>query len=195
MPITIQGGELPTVVNLPNAVQNMDATFTACDSIVSQMIIQNGATTTDVTYKASKSITLLPGFHAMAGVNFTAQIEDNCQTNSVQSDEEVAALDREIATQELSTNSILGPKATLKVFPNPFASQATIEIVLPEERNIQLNLYSLQGKLLKSVIPTASFSSGVHQLALEATEFPTGIYLLMLNTPKEVISQKLIITH
>lgn len=194
--LTVANG-ISTFQDLPNTTLNQDAILVACDSIKSKMIIQNSATTTDVEYKAGVSITLLPGFHAMKGVNFTAKIENNCRTNSLQSTEvEVVARQNSSSSESFSSplNQSINP-IELKVFPNPFIGTTNIQLELPSEVDVQMYLYNLQGQLLKKVLPLTRLPEGAHHLSMQANSLPAGIYLLILKTPKEVISRKLMITQ
>lgn len=55
--------------------------------------------------------------------------------------------------------------ALYRNFPNPFKVSTKIRFALPQDSRISLNIYNLQGKLVKRLIkPDKVFCSGVHQV-------------------------------
>lgn len=186
---------LPTFLDLANNTISVDSNFLACDSIRSRMVYQNGVTITDITYQAGISITLLPGFHARQGVNFSAKIVNNCGTSSLQTNEEIVTVSRTLPTETETAYQYEAPTdlATLKVFPNPFVHNTNIEFIQPLESPAQLGLYNLRGQLVISIIKTTNLTKGIHRFQLDAGTLAKGLYLLRLSTPSTIISKKLVI--
>ena len=61
---------------------------------------------------------------------------------------------------------LLPPKFTLyKNFHNPFKASTIIRFALPQDSRISLNIYNLQGKLVKRLVkPDKVFLSGNYQV-------------------------------
>gem|GEM_PF-3338198 len=81
----------------------------------------------------------------------------------------------------------------LEVSPNPFKQQTNIKYQLPNATPLSIQLRDINGKLVQEILPTSSQQAGIHQLILDATPFPTGVYFLQLQTNKRVLTKKLII--
>lgn len=71
---------------------------------------------------------------------------------------------------------------SLTVMPNVFSSNTTIEVYLPSKANVQLSLYSMDGKKVMELTDNASLSSGLHnfELDMSGSSLPSGLYFLEL---------------
>jgi len=69
----------------------------------------------------------------------------------------------------------------LKVFPNPFTKAFTLQFSLDQATTMNINLYSVDGKLLQRVSNNAMMSPGIHQLEIKTGELSSGLYLLDVN--------------
>lgn len=67
----------------------------------------------------------------------------------------------------------------LKVHPNPVTEQTRVSFSLPGESHVKVALYNLVGTHITTVTD-AGYSSGSHQLELEAARLTPGIYLLKI---------------
>jgi len=62
-------------------------------------------------------------------------------------------------------------------YPNPIANNYTfIDIVMPEPDKIELKIYSLQGKMVNSII-NEYLNTGKHTIKLDLRQLPLGIYV------------------
>ncbi len=165
-------------------------TYTSCEFITST---GNVATNTTVVFQANTSITLSPGFIATAGCNFTAQIAD-C-ANALANEELTIVHKRPAISKRPQINKQQLRQAAMNVTiaPNPLRQQTQIQYNLPNATDLSIQLMDLNGKLIREVLPATYQEMGVHQLTLNATPFPTGIYLLHLQTKETVITKKLVI--
>jgi hypothetical protein len=66
----------------------------------------------------------------------------------------------------------------LKVYPNPMNVQGTIEYSLTKADKISMDIYDIQGKLVKS-IPVES-GPGSHTVTFNVTDMHTGTYIATL---------------
>ncbi len=69
----------------------------------------------------------------------------------------------------------------LSAYPNPFNAQTTIAFRVPTTGDVQLDVFDVLGRCVAS--PLSGFqSAGVHQFSLSAENWPSGIYLLRLQS-------------
>ena len=81
----------------------------------------------------------------------------------------------------------------LKVYPNPFNPEATVNFQLPAISNIELNIYDLNGHLV-STLTEGIYDKGEYQFHWDASSHPSGIYICTLFGDKKLIeSQKMVL--
>lgn len=98
-----------------------------------------------------------------------------------------------LATGETNVNGA----NDFNVYPNPITNQATIQLNLKKGSNISLELYNMEGQLLKSIYKNAVLS-GKQSIEWNATsskgqKLKSGVYLLVLKTDQQMQSRKVII--
>ncbi len=78
--------------------------------------------------------------------------------------------------QAVSTQPIEQQLATVKIFPNPFSEQTTIEIETDKRyQNMTLTVYNLMGQTIKT-IP----SNGSNRMVLDKSGMTTGVYFYQI---------------
>ncbi len=78
----------------------------------------------------------------------------------------------------------------LRVFPNPVASEAAIELDLSENDDVLVSLFDGKGAALFQQV--YQVDEGVHQISIPLTGFHQGIYMLRINCEYGTYAQKLI---
>ncbi len=68
------------------------------------------------------------------------------------------------------------------ISPNPGGDESIFSYTLEEPTIVSLDLYDLNGKLMRNFINKKQKLSGVHQVNLANTELPKGVYFLHLET-------------
>ncbi len=164
-------------------------TIQAVDTITSTQIIDSLA---NMTYKAGKGIVLKAGFEVKTGAIFLATIED-CSNQTLTEDQSTIATNERLQQPTIEATPKFKQPTNFKVFPNPFHNQTTIEFSLPESSTIQINLYNLNGQLVKTVFPHTLVNKGPHQLKLTAKHLNPGVYFLSLQTATKRLTRKLIL--
>ena len=144
------------------------------------------ATNTSINFQAKTSITLGVGFQAVAGSTFLAKIAD-C-TPSFQ--ETPASALRNLNNTPLKAQP---PITAVKIYPNPFAYTTTIAYQLSETTDLTIRLFDLSGKEVQRLLIGDKNTSGHHQLQLNASHLPKGMYLLHFQTKETVITKKLVV--
>lgn len=166
------------------------AVYGAFIDIESSGIIPTGNT---VTFKAGESILLKPNFYAQSGSAFLAQIENCDLTGS-------PIAKNRFATPTLIDGSKENKKKSLrptsfKVFPNPMSNQAQIQFQLPQEAVVSILLYDQTGKMVKELLGSQKCLAGHYSLVVENENLPDGLYHLILQTPRERITKKVMIIN
>ena len=139
-----------------------------------------------VAFKAGQEILLEPGFYAPEGSVFSATIEA-CAVG-VQETQPVA-----FKSDHTNNISLPAKDVDLQVFPNPFSKATTILFTLKEQEAAQLNLYSLNGTLVKTILPKNAYSAGVHEVVLDASDLEAGFYYLYLQTDGSSMVEKVVV--
>ncbi|MEM6316985.1 MAG: 3-coathanger stack domain-containing protein, partial [Bacteroidota bacterium] len=132
-------------------------------AITSTGLVDNSTTT---NYVAEQSITLMPGFHAMAGSSFTARIAA-CTTPSAS----IAAVTRE----NNSSNNLLSGHE-VKLFPNPVVDNFTVEIDAFESNVASIQIYDVLGKVLRQPTTNQTIRKGTQQISVSASGLAAGLY-------------------
>ncbi len=153
-------------------------------SITSAGIIGSGTT----IYQAGDVIHLLPGFHATAGNNFTAIIEPTtCEESSNFNTEKAPN-----PTVNLSASTIpYFLKNELLVSPNPFYQTTKIDFKIASPQNVKLAIYSIDGQLI-SVLQKGGLPAGNHTKFFDGGVHKGGMYFVVLQTAKSVLTKKII---
>lgn len=158
-PVTVE--ECPEMEQLDQADIPSD-TYRA-NMITSKGTVENGST---VILAAQTSVTLEIDFHAKAGANFTAKIED-CPPAVLQEEETLEEFTRftPINTPQIDT------KLDIKVYPNPINQQLNVELQAFEKG--QVRLFDGTGKTHITRIITGNTT-------LNTNNLPVGIYFLQV---------------
>jgi hypothetical protein len=65
-------------------------------------------------------------------------------------------------------------------YPNPFIGTTTLAYSLPVSGDVTIELYDVQGVLVKTIADKLPQSSGDYKLVLNANELPNGVYIATL---------------
>lgn len=128
-------------------------------------------------FRAGETISLLPGFHAIAGSDFRAVIGD-CEPINLQEDlPNDTSIHRTTIKETTHLQASLAKKTSLKIYPNPFISRATIEYKLSEAEQVQLALFDVAGRKVTD-LERGFRGKGGHTITLQAEYLRSGIYFL-----------------
>ena len=83
----------------------------------------------------------------------------------------------------------------LNLFPNPTSGHININFTLPVEEKVNISLADMNGVEVRKLKENEIFAEGIHALDFDVSEFPSGIYLLVIRgrngyTSKRVLIQK-----
>jgi len=103
----------------------------------------------------------------------------------------LSTIQNEINQQELPNP--VAVQIPFKVYPNPFYNNTTIEYQLNGVEKVNLLIYDLSGKLIKTMVNNELQSAGIYQYNFNKESLKEGMYLLYLETEKEQLIKKMIL--
>ncbi len=171
--------------------------FEAGDVITSTANIRGGVGT-EVQYKAVNKISLNTGFRVEAQSEFLAST-GNCDGTHVYRSREYRGVYEGVMSGALGIASIPDskpiPGSWLKVYPNPFSRQSTIEFYIARQTAVNISLWDLSGKRIKILFESSSRPPGNYQVRLDAAGLSSGEYLVRLRAQDYEETKKIIITR
>ncbi len=97
-----------------------------------------------------------------------------------------------VVTSLRQTSSLIPEKFELNQnFPNPFNPSTTISFSISERAVITLNVYSVTGELVASLVSGEEFEAGTYETTLDASNLASGIYLYSLTTGDVKLTKKM----
>jgi hypothetical protein len=171
-------------LHLQNDITSDD--YKAKQTIMADGTIQPNDT---VMLKAEQSITLSPGFTAAHGSYFAAKI-DSCglEPGSDLSAEEEGTAPRSEDEQAFTTPSDLA----LRIYPNPFQGQFTLELDLEQPAPVSVELYSLTGGRVSTLLSGEQLPAGTQRLTIDGSRLPAGIYMLSVSAGGERTTRRVV---
>jgi len=79
-------------------------------------------------------------------------------------------------------------------YPNPFNPETVIKFELLNRENVEVAIFNINGEKLE-VLSSGFKDSGTHKISFNASNYPSGSYLINLSNNKDVnIQRKIILT-
>ncbi len=132
-------------------------------------------------YVAEESITLMPGFHAMAGSEFTAMIAD-CSTSTL----------TEPLVQARITNTASMGAHEITLFPNPVIDNFTLEINAYQSGKMVIRVYDVLGKEMGNLTRQQSVDKGVSIIVLPAASLTAGLYYCSIQIGEQAFTKSFV---
>jgi len=83
--------------------------------------------------------------------------------------------------------------SSLKVFPNPVSSTATIEYMLDEQTEVIISVFDINGKMV--INERVTQSAGTHHYKLDCASLPRGTYVTSVHKGNAIETGKFIVVH
>lgn len=148
-----------------------------------------------VSFRASATINLLPGFKVLQGSTFNAslqaceQVGENALTPTGM---EETTLDRPIDGPGTTTRF----RTDLEIAPNPIVGVSLIRYYLPENaEKVSLLLMDVNGRKMRDIQPENLGVAGWQQTNLYAGDLPSGMYALLLRVDDHLLTQQVMIVN
>jgi len=77
-------------------------------------------------------------------------------------------------------------------YPNPFNPATTIEYGLPDETEVRLAIYDVQGREIQELVNQTQ-RAGMHQVTFNGSDLSSGVYFYSLQTPQGTLTKKLLL--
>ncbi len=84
--------------------------------------------------------------------------------------------------------------STMKVYPNPVVDQATIELNITSSDRYAINLFDLNGRLVKS-IATQNMNIGTQNVSLNVSDLASGNYIVSLENGKTRETTRIVVAR
>ena len=94
-------------------------------------------------------------------------------------------------TTALPQLNAAGNKLLVSVYPNPVKQKSLIELSIPENGNVRIDLFNLQGQKLANVY-AGFLTKGSYNIHLDKENLPAGVYMIRVNTKSSTSSIKII---
>ena len=92
----------------------------------------------------------------------------------------------------ISDNTMPNAYNIVSVYPNPFNPQTTIEFSIPDDSEISLDIYALNGEKIVSLI-NGFYQPGYYSVNWDASKYSSGIYFATMTTQGFTYKQKLLL--
>jgi hypothetical protein len=83
-----------------------------------------------------------------------------------------------------------GQPAIRELYPNPFNPSLTSSFSIPSETVVTVAVYNMIGERVATLLNNAYTVSGFHELKWNATDHPSGMYFVKIQTPTVVDTKK-----
>ena len=94
--------------------------------------------------------------------------------------------DNLLSIQEpIEFNELKEDLSSISVYPNPSNDFANVAFAVNKSNDVTIELYDLNGKLVKSVINNNTLNSGQHNIRFDVTDFPLGTYIILVKTDND----------
>jgi hypothetical protein len=75
-------------------------------------------------------------------------------------------------------------------YPNPFNPTTEVTFTIPSSMPVTVRVYDLLGRTVSTLLEHEIQSAGMHRIAWNAAGFPSGMYLIQLQTPNGAQTKK-----
>ncbi len=105
---------------------------------------------------------------------------------------DISGWDFEIESAEVS-NLLPTEYAIKDVYPNPFNPVTNINIALPNDADLRVDVYNVNGQLVTS-LANGRFNAGYHNLVFDAANLSSGLYFIRATVPGKMnVTEKVIL--
>ncbi len=74
-------------------------------------------------------------------------------------------------------------------YPNPFNPSTTVVFEVPETVNVDVSVFDVAGRLIRT-LSSGVVAAGTHSVTFEAQDLPSGMYIIVMQTPHGALTRK-----
>ncbi|MFC2094548.1 choice-of-anchor D domain-containing protein [Bacteroidota bacterium] len=78
-------------------------------------------------------------------------------------------------------------------YPNPFNPRTIVRFSLPKKSSVTLNVYSILGELVETLINNQDYEIGNYEIEFDAGRLASGVYLYRINAGEFVETKKMVV--
>jgi hypothetical protein len=78
-------------------------------------------------------------------------------------------------------------------YPNPFNPTTTIRFGLPSESVVDLRIYDILGREVRTIVSNQSLKAGTYNYVFDASSIASGTYIYRLTTKNNVVTKKMLL--
>lgn len=112
------------------------------------------------------------------------------QVESVNYDRFVVQIHPPNLSNEVEEEEVPGRVELKQNYPNPFNPSTNISFYLPEERQVRVGVYNIVGQQVATLIDD-NIQAGEHSIVWDASNNPSGIYIVQLETANKILTRKI----
>ncbi len=105
-------------------------------------------------------------------------------------------INNEATSRNQSVSPFLEKSIDFTIYPNPIRQEGTIEYTLAESAEVQMEIYTLTGQLVQSVVPKTLQSTGNYSVNFKVgTNLANGLYLFRLQVGEAIQFKKIVLNY
>ena len=85
--------------------------------------------------------------------------------------------------------SVISDFRITEIYPNPFNSSTRISFSIPVDGRVNSSLFDISGRMV-TILTNKKLDAGEHTFVWDASEFPTGIYILQVSAGDQCLTAK-----
>ncbi|NOZ08905.1 MAG: T9SS type A sorting domain-containing protein [FCB group bacterium] len=89
-------------------------------------------------------------------------------------------------------NTLINGYTLLGTYPNPFNPSTDISYSIPQNCQVSITVFDMLGKLVEQLVDERQ-SAGLHRVRWDATDQPSGIYFIKMETPGNSETQQILL--
>ena len=97
------------------------------------------------------------------------------------------------AINETKINNLPSEFALKPNYPNPFNPSTTISFSLEKTNKIDLKIYDITGKLVKTIMNNELHNAGTYEVNVDMSGHSSGVYFAELNNGAQRLQQKMLL--
>jgi len=96
-----------------------------------------------------------------------------------------------LVTTAVPSLTAVANKLLVEVYPNPVNQKAVIDVSVPVNGNVQIDMMNQQGQKLKNLF-SGFLTKGEHRIEFEQNQLPAGVYILNIISKTSTAAIKIV---